>query len=88
MSRITIPVSLLEFDEGGNTIWIHGPDGATILRLKAKKITVQRGCQNICAHTDIMVDDVVDFCLPDKKKPCRNGNSSRSRTRPGTVSSS
>ena len=68
MARITVPVSVLEFDDGGNTIWIHGPQGATVLRIKAKKIVAQRGCENICAHADINVDEVITMCLPTKKK--------------------
>lgn len=32
--RITIPAAQIEFVEGGNTIWVHGPQGATILRIK------------------------------------------------------
>lgn len=68
MARIQIPVTLLEFDEGGTTLWVHGPDGSTVLRLKAKKITKKRGCENICAHVDIIVDTNVEVCMPPKRK--------------------
>jgi len=33
-NRNTIHVSQLEFYGGGNTIWVHGPNGATVLRIK------------------------------------------------------
>ena len=71
MARIEIPVSLIEFDEGGTTIWVHGPEGATVLRIKAKKIVSKPECENICAHSDIVVAGVVTMCLPlkTKKKP-------------------
>jgi len=71
MARIEIPVTLLEFDEGGTTIWVHGPEGATVLRIKAKKITSKRECQNICAHADIVVNDEICVCLPTKTKTKR-----------------
>lgn len=67
MARIQIPVSMLEFDEGGNTVWIHGPQGATVLRIKTmKKITVGKtDCENICSHSDILVQDGIEFCLAE-----------------------
>lgn len=66
--RVEVPVSLLEFVDGGNTIWVHGHDGATVLRIKTKgKITVSRECQNSCSHADIMVDEDIDFCVVEEK---------------------
>ena len=72
MSRIAIPVALLEFDEGGNTLWVHSPTGATVLRVKiAGKFEVTRCDDNaVCSHADITVPmvrgqdrDDVTFCL-------------------------
>ncbi len=64
MSRIEIPVALLEFDEGGNTIWVHSPDGATVLRIKTMgRITMDRACSNTVSHADIVVDAPIHFCL-------------------------
>lgn len=64
--RQQIPVSSLEFDEGGKTIWVHSPIGATVLRIQTKGgITADRNCTNICAHADIQIDQPVHFCLPE-----------------------
>lgn len=66
MARIQIPVSILEFDEGGNTIWVHGPAGATVLRLKTMKaISVNLDCENICSHVDVICDESIEVCLTD-----------------------
>lgn len=41
--RHQIPVSMLEFDEDGHTLWVHGPEGNTILRIKGSRgIEVQK----------------------------------------------
>lgn len=62
--RIQIPVALLEFDEGGNTIWIHNQQGATVLRIKALgRFKVSRECNNICSHADIVVEGPVEICV-------------------------
>lgn len=60
-----IPVSVLEFRDGGTTIWVHGPDGATVLRIKATKIVARRSCENICAHADITVRGDIEVCIPE-----------------------
>ena len=63
--RIQIPVHTLEFDEGGKTIWVHSPIGATVLRIQSKGgVTADRNCTNVCAHADIQIDQPVNFCLP------------------------
>ena len=67
MARIEVPVALLEFEEGGNTIWIHGPMGATVLRIKTMgKIITEKGCENVCSHADIMVKEDIEICLTDE----------------------
>jgi hypothetical protein len=64
MARVQIPVSLLEFDDNGNTIWVHGPMGATVLRIKTMgKINITEGCENICSHSDIFVKEDIEICL-------------------------
>jgi hypothetical protein len=64
VTRIQIPVAILEFVEGGNTIWVHSPDGATVLRIKTKgRITVDRECSNTVSHADIVVDAPIHICL-------------------------
>jgi hypothetical protein len=65
---ITIEASQIEFVEGGNTIWVHGPQGGTILRIKTMgKIEVHPGCENICAHADMIVQGNIHICIPSEK---------------------
>ena len=63
-----IPVSILEFHEGQTTLWVHSPEGATVLRIKAKQIYVQKDCENVCAHADVQVDGEITICIPSKPK--------------------
>ena len=64
--RVEIPVALLEFIEGGHTLWIHSPTGGTVLRIKCSgKITVDAQCSNSVAHSDIMVKGDIDMCVPE-----------------------
>lgn len=66
MARIKIPVAELEFDTEGNTIWIHSPNGGTVLRIKTKgKIIINNECENINSHSDIIVNENINFCLTD-----------------------
>ncbi len=63
---IQIPAALIEFDPKGNTIWVHGPQGGTILRIKSwKGFTVDSKCENPCSHSDILVDGPIKICLAD-----------------------
>lgn len=67
---ISIPAAMIEFVEGGNTIWVHGPMGATILRIKTMgKINVQGECENVCSHSDMIVQDDIEMCLSEDAKP-------------------
>ena len=52
-----IPVSHIEFNEGGNTLWVHNDQGATVLRIKLERgvFRTQKECANICSHADIYV---------------------------------
>ena len=63
MSRIAIPVALLEFDEGSNTLWVHSSEGATVLRVKiAGKFRVTRCDENaFSSHADITVPPRAPF---------------------------
>ena len=64
--RKQIDVYMLEFDEGGNTIWIHNQAGATILRVKTEgMIVVNKECTNPYPHADIITPDCIQFCIPD-----------------------
>lgn len=63
--RIEIPAAMLEFNEGGNTLWIHGPDGGTILRLKTLgKISVEKCLTSPIPHADIVVASDINICIP------------------------
>jgi len=64
MSRIQIPVAVMEFDPEGNTIWIHNDKGATVLRIKTLEgFKVDKECDNICSHSDIIVKEKINVCL-------------------------
>jgi len=66
MSRIAIPAALIEFDDGGNTIWIQGPEGATILRIKCTgRIAVEKCDTSPVSHADMMVEGDVSICCSD-----------------------
>lgn len=63
MARVQLAVIGLEFDEGGNTIWVHGTEG-TLLRIKCSgRITVSE-CSGPGAHSDVMVPGDIAFCVP------------------------
>lgn len=64
--RILIEVAGLEFVEGGNTLWVHGTTGGTVLRIRCSgKITVKPHCTNSVAHADMQVVGDIEICLPD-----------------------
>jgi hypothetical protein len=67
MARIVIPVECLEFDEGGNTLWVQGLSG-TVLRVKVKGSFRTEACRtNPVSHLDLEADNQnPTFCLgPD-----------------------
>jgi hypothetical protein len=63
-----IAVHLLEFVEGGNTIWIHNSKG-TVVRIQCTgEIKIHNGCENNVAHCDVRVVGDLHFCIPKNKK--------------------
>jgi len=52
---ISIPAAVIEFREGGNTIWVQSPNGATILGIQVppgSKVSVnKKECQNLVIRT-------------------------------------
>ncbi len=65
----SIPAHGIQFNENGNTIWIHSPLGGTILRIKTLgKIKVNGDCENICSHSDMIVKENIKICLSDDAK--------------------
>ncbi len=64
--RVHVPVSDLEFNVKGNTIWIQSPQGATILRIKCKgKINIDMCKNSPSSHSDIIVEGDINFCLSE-----------------------
>lgn len=64
MGRISIPVAELEFEEGGNTIWVHSPQGTTVLRLKTSEPIHTAQCKSSpTSHADAMIDGPMAFCV-------------------------
>jgi len=66
---VLIPVSMIEFHEGGNTLWIHGPEGGTSLRLKTLDgvITSKRCATSPVAHGDAIIKGDLELCLAAAK---------------------
>lgn len=64
MARILLEAMGLEFEEGGNTIWIHGSDGGTLLRIKCSGKITTKSCAAPIAHADVIVEGDVEFCVP------------------------
>lgn len=62
--RLQIKAAVLEFNVGGNTIWVQSPEGGTIFRIKCSgKITTEQ-CQNSpVSHSDIIVEGDIHFCV-------------------------
>jgi hypothetical protein len=63
MSRVQLKAIGLEFEEGGNTIWVHGACG-TILRIQCSGRISVKGCEAPSAHADLRVEGDVCFCVP------------------------
>lgn len=63
---VMIPVSAIEFREGGNTLWIHGPQGGTVLRLKSfDGVITSKQCQSGApgSHGDAIIKGNLEICL-------------------------
>jgi hypothetical protein len=62
--RVIVPVVAIEFFEGGNTIWIHGPQGGTTLRIKTLgKVTSTRCDTSPVSHGDVVVQGDIHLCI-------------------------
>ena len=72
---IEIPVAMLEFVDGGKAIWIHDPNGGTVLRIQCTgNVTANYGCENVCAHADINVVGDIEICIPRPRTAVRTHN--------------
>jgi hypothetical protein len=68
MARIQLEAVGLEFEENGNTIWVHGRHG-TLLRIQCSgQIKVKR-CEAPGAHADARVLGDIEFCVPVSDRP-------------------
>jgi hypothetical protein len=56
----------LEFNEhGGNTIWIHAPNGSTTLRIKCTgKVIMDHCVTSPVSHGDLLVQGDIHICVP------------------------
>lgn len=71
--RIVLPVAQIEFCHGANTLWVHAPDGSTLLRIKASgKIRATACDTSPVSHGDIMVDGDITVCIPEKSGSTSN----------------
>lgn len=62
--RVQIPVGMLEFTEGGNTIWVQSPEGGTTMRIKCTgKITSEICSTSPISHVDLIVHGDINICL-------------------------
>lgn len=69
MGRVTIEASAIEFDIGGNTIWIHDKIGGTAMRIKTLgTIKVDKCAASPISHCDIIVEKDINFCLAENAK--------------------
>ncbi|TAL42823.1 MAG: hypothetical protein EPN91_07550 [Salinibacterium sp.] len=63
--RVQLEATGLEFEEDGNTIWVHGLRG-TILRIqctgKIRMISCDAGAT---PHADVKVHGDIAMCVPD-----------------------
>lgn len=75
--RIKIPVCELEFEEGGDTIWVHSPKGMTVLRIKSMGgIECSECLDNLVSHGDILVHDPIRICVhPEDRARAESGES-------------
>lgn len=81
--RITLPVAVLEFEEGGNTIWIHSPEGSTTLRIKTSGKVTSRQCDTSpVSHGDIMVDGDICICIGAEEKETPRSKKTTKKLRP------
>lgn len=63
-NRIIISVAVIEFDTGGNTLWVQGHDGGTVLRLKMTGKIITEICQTSPgSHADAIASGDLKFCL-------------------------
>lgn len=64
--RVEIPVCAIEFNVGSHTIWVHSPQGGTVLRIKCNgKINIDQCTNSPISHSDIIVNGDINICLSE-----------------------
>lgn len=64
---VILAAAQVEFRQDGNTMWIHAPNGSTLLRLKTTgKIRAEVCATSPVAHADITVEGDIVVCIPKK----------------------
>jgi len=71
--RVYIPVTVLEFESTGNTLWLQSPAGATIMRIKSEAGFALEKCQNSpTSHFDLYVPGPISICLSTDARASTN----------------
>jgi hypothetical protein len=61
---ITLEASCIEFVDGGNTLWVHAPNGSTTLRIKTTgKFIVEHCNESPTSHGDMMISGDFTICI-------------------------
>jgi hypothetical protein len=68
MAQIKLAVSEIEFEDNGNTIWVHSPRGLTILRIKTMGQIVTHKTQGISSHADVITEKNIDIFVVEEDK--------------------
>lgn len=71
--RVYIPVTVLEFESTGNTLWLQSPAGATIMRIKSEAGFALEKCQiSPTSHFDLCVPGPISICLSTDARASTN----------------
>ena len=62
--RVILPALGVELVEGGNTIWVQGPDG-TVLRIQCTGSIKIKSCAVGGPHGDCQVQGDIELCIPE-----------------------
>jgi len=63
-SRVLVDAAAVEFRVGGNTLWVHGPEGSTVVRIKCEgTISIERCQHSPWSHMDLVLPGDMHFCL-------------------------
>lgn len=61
---IRLPVAEIQFMDGGNTLWVHAPDGSTTLRIKTTGKFKATWCKDSpVSHGDMLITGDQVICI-------------------------